>query len=424
MHSATGIIDDVHIQYWDPKAPLPNNLAHNGAGHHMYYETSGELESIITDHETWALNYPPWKSNVSRKLAALDLFCGGGNFGHGIEDSGVAECRWSVDVDYHALLTYRYNHNQDNKHTCYNTSVNTLLEESLNGKGREDWPEPGEVDLILAGNPCQGFSRMNSFYNEENSVRKSSLFASVASYIEFYKPSYFLLENVANLIRFNYVDFIRSTMQLEFLLRSATSFWTGAPEDAVHISCLALSTGIVASSHTAFSTVTIHDAIEDLPAIGDGSKPCIQLVDHEPKSISLEVQRIVEALPTEPFGMNLAQLLDSNPKHEILQHKWNNKRRKHADVQFRDYGRVHRFKVMTTVLTTFSICGIKSAPCFHYEEPRLLTIRELARAQGFLDSDVILGSYTDKHRIVGNAVPRPLAFALGLQLELTDHDSK
>ncbi|KAG0171382.1 DNA methyltransferase Dim-2 [Apophysomyces sp. BC1015] len=374
MHSATGIIDDVHIQYWDPKAPLPNNLAHNGAGHHMYYETSGELESIITDHETWALNYPPWKSNVSRKLAALDLFCGGGNFGHGIEDSGVAECRWSVDVDYHALLTYRYNHNQDNKHTCYNTSVNTLLEESLNGKGREDWPEPGEVDLILAGNPCQGFSRMNSFYNEENSVRKS--------------------------------------------------FWTGAPEDAVHISCLALSTGIVASSHTAFSTVTIHDAIEDLPAIGDGSKPCIQLVDHEPKSISLEVQRIVEALPTEPFGMNLAQLLDSNPKHEILQHKWNNKRRKHADVQFRDYGRVHRFKVMTTVLTTFSICGIKSAPCFHYEEPRLLTIRELARAQGFLDSDVILGSYTDKHRIVGNAVPRPLAFALGLQLELTDHDSK
>ncbi|KAF7724037.1 DNA methyltransferase Dim-2 [Apophysomyces ossiformis] len=177
MFSATEVIDGAYIQFWRPDTPMPNNLAHNGAGHHFFfnkmYRASNELlEPIASNYELWARKYPPWKSKRSKKLAALDLFCGSGNFGHGLEDSGIAECRWSVDVDYHALLTYRYNHDQNKKHAYYNKSVNTLLEDSLNGKHVEDWPKPGEVGLILAGNPCQGFSRMNQFCNEDNSVRK------------------------------------------------------------------------------------------------------------------------------------------------------------------------------------------------------------------------------------------------------------
>lgn len=48
----------------------------------------------------------------------------------------------------------------------------------------------------------------------------------------------------------------------------------------------------------------------------------------------------------------------------------------------------------------------------HPEENRGLTIREAARIQGFPDSFVFLGDEHDQYRLVGNAVPPPMAYCL------------
>ena len=45
-----------------------------------------------------------------------------------------------------------------------------------------------------------------------------------------------------------------------------------------------------------------------------------------------------------------------------------------------------------------------------------MNARECARAQGFPDTFQFYGQVTSKHRQVGNAVPPPLAFAIGKQL--------
>ena len=50
----------------------------------------------------------------------------------------------------------------------------------------------------------------------------------------------------------------------------------------------------------------------------------------------------------------------------------------------------------------------------HPDQDRLVSVRE--SSQGFKASFVFEGSVRDKHRQIGNAVPPPLAFALGLQI--------
>jgi DNA (cytosine-5)-methyltransferase 1 len=53
---------------------------------------------------------------------------------------------------------------------------------------------------------------------------------------------------------------------------------------------------------------------------------------------------------------------------------------------------------------------------FHPEQDRIVSVRECARAQGFPDKHRFVGNVHNKHRQVGNAVPPPLAAALGRQL--------
>ncbi|KAJ7226167.1 hypothetical protein O6H91_Y463400 [Diphasiastrum complanatum] len=59
----------------------------------------------------------------------------------------------------------------------------------------------------------------------------------------------------------------------------------------------------------------------------------------------------------------------------------------------------------------------KVGMCFHPEQDRIVTVRECARSQGFPDSFRFSGNIQSKHRQIGNAVPPPLAKALGEKLK-------
>ncbi|KAF5825508.1 S-adenosyl-L-methionine-dependent methyltransferase [Dunaliella salina] len=60
----------------------------------------------------------------------------------------------------------------------------------------------------------------------------------------------------------------------------------------------------------------------------------------------------------------------------------------------------------------------KVGQVFHPTQDRIVSVRECARSQGFPDSFSFAGNVHNKHRQVGNAVPPPLACALGKQLRL------
>jgi hypothetical protein len=53
----------------------------------------------------------------------------------------------------------------------------------------------------------------------------------------------------------------------------------------------------------------------------------------------------------------------------------------------------------------------------HPEQHRVVSVRECARSQGFPDTYKFFGSILDKHRQVGNAVPPPMARAIGSEMK-------
>ncbi|XP_073106834.1 DNA (cytosine-5)-methyltransferase 1A-like [Elaeis guineensis] len=69
-----------------------------------------------------------------------------------------------------------------------------------------------------------------------------------------------------------------------------------------------------------------------------------------------------------------------------------------------------------TVITDPQPLG-KVGTWFHPEQDRVVTVRECARSQGFPDSYKFSGNIQDKHKQIGNAVPPPLAYALGRKLK-------
>uniref|UniRef100_A0ABD2X5D8 DNA (cytosine-5)-methyltransferase n=1 Tax=Trichogramma kaykai TaxID=54128 RepID=A0ABD2X5D8_9HYME len=55
-------------------------------------------------------------------------------------------------------------------------------------------------------------------------------------------------------------------------------------------------------------------------------------------------------------------------------------------------------------------------PVLHPEQHRVVSVRECARSQGFPDNFQFYGNILEKHRQIGNAVPPPLAKAVGLEI--------
>ncbi|XP_065281582.2 DNA (cytosine-5)-methyltransferase PliMCI-like isoform X1 [Dermacentor albipictus] len=77
------------------------------------------------------------------------------------------------------------------------------------------------------------------------------------------------------------------------------------------------------------------------------------------------------------------------------------------------YARLGWDGCMGTVTTLPSPCKFA---VLHPSQNRLLTVREHARVQGFPDDFVFVGSVCDKYMQVGNAVPPPLAAAIGQEI--------
>ena len=79
------------------------------------------------------------------------------------------------------------------------------------------------------------------------------------------------------------------------------------------------------------------------------------------------------------------------------------------------YGRAPWDGYFKTTITDPEPLG-KQGQVLHPEQNRILSVRELARSQGFPDSYKFSGTIGDRHREIGNAVPPPMGRALGLEI--------
>ncbi|KAL5271589.1 hypothetical protein ACHWQZ_G002012 [Mnemiopsis leidyi] len=143
------------------------------------------------------------KETQFRKLRTLDVFAGCGGLSAGFHQAGIAESCWAIEFFSEAAQAYKLNNPQAE---VFNEDCNAVLRMAMEGvltnKLGQKIPQKGEVELLCGGPPCQGFSGMNRFNAREYSMFKNSLISSYLSYCEFYRPRYFLLENVRNFVSY------------------------------------------------------------------------------------------------------------------------------------------------------------------------------------------------------------------------------
>ena len=67
--------------------------------------------------------------------------------------------------------------------------------------GGSDSPRPGDVDIVIGGPPCQGFSGYNRYSKSDDP--RNSLVDVFIDFVSFLQPRYVIMENVPGLLSMN-----------------------------------------------------------------------------------------------------------------------------------------------------------------------------------------------------------------------------
>jgi len=109
------------------------------------------------------------------------LFSGIGGIELGFKKAGF-EILWANEIDKHAAITYRLNHN----HNLFEKDLKNL-----------DTKEVQKVDILTAGFPCQAFSIAGNRKGFKDD--RGNIFFEILRFIDDLEPSVIFLENVKNL---------------------------------------------------------------------------------------------------------------------------------------------------------------------------------------------------------------------------------
>jgi DNA (cytosine-5)-methyltransferase 1 len=124
-------------------------------------------------------------------LTTIDLFCGAGGITEGFRQAGY-DCLYAVDSNENAIITFKENHPAAIAETSLIEQVDTkILQKKLNLK-------PGQLEVLVGGPPCQGFS-INA---PERFVEdpRNSLSKHYLRFIDEFRPKTFVFENVPGML--------------------------------------------------------------------------------------------------------------------------------------------------------------------------------------------------------------------------------
>ncbi|XP_077224342.1 DNA (cytosine-5)-methyltransferase 1A-like [Tasmannia lanceolata] len=448
------------------------------------------------DDDTFDYPNQPENAPQQNSLATLDIFAGCGGLSDGLQKSGASFTKWAIEYEQPAGDAFNLNHSEallfvDNCNVilraimekcgdadeCISTPEAAEFAALLGDEKISNLPIPGQVDFINGGPPCQGFSGMNRFSQSTWSKVQCEMILAFLSFADYFRPRFFLLENVRNFVSFNKGQTFRLTLasllemgyQVRFGILEAGAYgvsqsrkrafiWAASPEEVLpewpepmHVFAgPELKITLPGNIHYAavrstaggapFRSITVRDTIGDLPEVENGASEenidyenepvswfqkqirgtMLTLVDHISKEMN-ELNYIrCQKIPKRP-GADWHDLQDEKVKLSTGQRvdliPWclPNTAKRHNQWKGL-FGRLDWEGNFPTSITDPQPMG-KVGMCFHPEQDRILTVRECARSQGFLDSYFFSGNIQSKHRQIGNAVPPPLAFALGRKLK-------
>lgn len=338
------------------------------------------------------------------KHTFIDLFAGCGGLSLGFEMAGF-ESLLAIDFWQDALDTYAYNR----------TGARTLCGDlsAIDPDEIKSRYGIGEVDVIIGGPPCQGFSVAGKRIIEDE---RNKLYKSFVNFVRVMRPRAFVMENVPNILTMGggmvkeaiLEDFAAIGYQVAVQVLNASDY--GVPQNRRR----AVFIGTVSGKEISFPApasavkVTSAEALSDLPenSVPQGGEYPVPPMSEYQKwarngskgifnhEITVHTERTQEIIAMVPDGGNYKDLPASLQQTRKVHIAWT---------------RLNSGKPSMTIDT-----GHRHH--FHYKWNRIPTIRESARLQSFPDDFIFLGSKTSQSKQVGNAVPPLMAKAIATQL--------
>ena len=373
---------------------------------------------------------------------AVDLFCGAGGASLGLARAGW-NLRLATDVDLTCSLTYRTNLPGE----FLAADLRTVdADKVLSVAGIS----PGQLDLLFAGPPCQGFSMIGSRVVWD---QRNNLFREVLRLASDLRPRCVVIENVPGLVTLGKGAYLHAILEglsaegYEAACAELLAAEYGAPQMRWRLFIIGWRKDLGVPAGYGFPSpsigtarigdllpnctipgrqlegfVTTAEAIGDLPWVAAGEEvihyvgPPVgpyqeamrtglngELSNHYAARLSPEnLTRLAHIKPGQDWRDLPRDLLPSGMQRAL--------RKDHT----RRYRRMTWDGVPRAVITRFR--DPKSGEYTHPEQDRTITIREAARLQGFPDSFVFCGDRTSQYEQVGNAVPTQLAEAIAAEI--------
>ncbi len=290
----------------------------------------------------------------------------------------------------------------------------------INDKIINQWKnEFGEIDVVIGGPPCQGFSLSGK---RDVSDSRNNLFKSYLKIVNGLQPKVAVMENVRLLTSMKtadgnlvlnqiYKDFDASGYRVKHFEINAKDY--GIPQHRERVIFIAVRNDLKnieptmslpthGETNNLFSSVapyrTFADACSDLEFLESGEKSqtdslheAVRHPDHVIKWL-WDVPQGKSAHENEDANLRPPSGYNTTYKRQI----WN--------------------EPASTVQTTFGmISGCRNV---HPIATRSLTVREAARIQSFPDTFKFVGSLGDIRATIGNALPPLLAFAIARHIKM------
>lgn len=393
---------------------------------------------------------------MQSKLKYIDLFAGCGGLSLGLHNSGRWEGVFAVEKSKDAFRTLQHNLIDKKNHFSWpewleqtNHDINSVLK----CHKKELAKLKGEIDLIVGGPPCQGFS---SAGRREENDKRNSLIKSYIKFIRLVQPKVIFFENVKGFTQAfdknkvkgrKYSEFVKNSLRRD----SPKGDYTGYD---VYGELVDFSMFGIPQKRTRFILVGIRKDLTNEKSPNDffalirknrytffknkglnentTLKEAISDLLRDKEKTSTEFKTFKMGLYGK-CNSNYQRLLKGDVKTEIPDsHRFVNHSEKTVKKFVYILDSAERNKNVSKSIkekfnikkhTIIPLSGDQPAPTIttlpddyiHYNDPRVFTVREYARIQSFNDWFEFKGKYTTggQNRVVevprysqiGNAIP-------------------
>lgn len=368
-------------------------------------------------------------------LKSIDLFsgCGGMTLGFG----------WA---GYNSVLASDIDENCE-KTFATNFPNIPFLRGDLSDYKKEDFDKHlknADIDVIIGGPPCQGFSLANKRRNKVSNDPRNQLFYEFVKTIDWYGPKAFVMENVKGLLSMQSGNVIKQILkefksagkfgyEVDYRILKASDYGVPQLRERVIIIGIRKDLGVLPEfpKKNVAIEITVDEAISDLPQIqaGEGNQKMAyatqpqsdyqQFMRKNSESVFNHIamkhtKRLIERFEAIKPGKNLLDVWDTHGAVER-----GNPTEK-SKIKFSQNNlRLIANKPAPTIAASFQSNFI------HPSLNRNFTAREGARLQSFPDDFIFEGMRTkmswekglSQYQQIGNAVPPLMAYEIAKTLK-------